>query len=89
MRRFGGDRVKGIMEWAGMGDDVPIENRVVSKALEASQSKVEGYHFEVRKHLVEYDDVANQHRERHLLRRRRQDSGRRRPEGQHTGDGAQ
>ena len=63
VRRFGGDRVKGIMEWAGMGDDVPIENRVVSKALEQSQSKVEGYHFEVRKHLVEYDDVANQHRE--------------------------
>ena len=63
VRRFGGDRVKGIMEWAGMGDDVPIENRVVSKALEASQSKVEGFHFEVRKHLVEYDDVANQHRD--------------------------
>ena len=63
VRRFGGDRIKGIMEWAGMGDDVPIENRVVTKALEASQSKVEGFHFEVRKNLVEYDDVANAHRD--------------------------
>ena len=62
VRRFGGDRVKGIMEWAGMGDDVPIENRVVSKALEASQSKVEGYNFEIRKNLVEYDEVTNEHR---------------------------
>ena len=62
VRRFGGDRVKGIMEWAGMGDDVPIENRVVSRALEASQSKVEGQNFEIRKNLVEYDDVTNEHR---------------------------
>ena len=63
MRRFGGDRIKGVMEWAGMGEDTPIENRVVNKALEASQSKVEGFHFEIRKHLVEYDDVANMHRD--------------------------
>ena len=63
MRRFGGDRIKGIMEWAGMGEDVPIENRLVSKSIEASQTKVEGYHFEIRKHLVEYDDVANMHRD--------------------------
>ncbi len=63
MRRFGGDRIKGVMEWAGMGEDTPIENRVVNKALETSQSKVEGFHFEIRKHLVEYDDVANMHRD--------------------------
>ncbi len=62
VRRFGGDRVKGIMEWAGMGDDDPIENRMVSRALEASQSKVEGHNFEIRKNLVEYDDVTNAHR---------------------------
>ncbi|MBI4282457.1 MAG: preprotein translocase subunit SecA [Chloroflexi bacterium] len=72
MRRVGGDRIKGIMEWAGMGEDVPIENRLVSKSIEASQSKVEGFHFEIRKHLVEYDDVANMHRnviysERHKI----------------------
>jgi preprotein translocase subunit SecA len=63
MRRFGGDRIKGIMEWAGLGEDVPIENRLVSKSIEASQTKVESYHFEVRKNLVEYDDVANMHRD--------------------------
>ena len=63
MRRFGGDRIKGVMEWAGMGEDVPIENRLVSKSIEASQTKVEGFHFEVRKQLVEYDDVANLHRD--------------------------
>ena len=62
MRRFGGDRIKGIMEWAGMGEDTPIENRLVSKSIEASQTKVESFHFETRKHLVEYDDVANMHR---------------------------
>jgi len=72
MRRFGGDRIKGIMSWAGMGEDIPIENRIVSKSIEASQTKVESFHFETRKHLVEYDDVANMHRnviysERHKI----------------------
>ena len=62
MRRFGGDKIKSIMEWAGMGEDIPIENRLVTKSIEASQTKVESYHFEVRKQLVEYDDVANMHR---------------------------
>ena len=63
MRRFGGDRIKGIMEWAGMTEDTPLENRIVSKSIEASQSKVEGFHFDLRKNLVEYDDVANIHRD--------------------------
>ncbi len=63
IRRFGGERVKGFMEWAGLGDDVPIENRLVNKSIEASQTKVETSHFEARKHLVEYDDVANAHRD--------------------------
>ena len=63
VRRFGGDRVKGLMEWAGLGEDVPIENSLVSKAIENSQVRVEGYHFEIRKHLVDYDDVVNKHRE--------------------------
>jgi preprotein translocase subunit SecA len=62
MRRFGGDKIKGIMEWAGMGEDIPIENRLVTKSIEASQTKVESFHFETRKQLVEYDDVANKHR---------------------------
>jgi preprotein translocase subunit SecA len=63
MRRFGGDRIKGIMEWAGIGEDVPIENRLVSKSIESAQTKVEGFNFEIRKNLVEYDDVANTHRD--------------------------
>jgi preprotein translocase subunit SecA len=63
MRRFGGDRIGGIMDWVGMGEDVPIEHSLVTKAIENAQVKVEGYHFDIRKHLVEYDDVINKHRE--------------------------
>jgi len=63
VRRFGGDRIKGFMEWVGMDEDTPIENRLVNKAIESSQGRVEGFHFDMRKHLVEYDDVVNKHRE--------------------------
>jgi len=63
MRRFGGDRIKGFMEWAGMGEDTPIENKLVNRQLENTQIRVEGYHFDMRKHLVEYDDVVNKQRE--------------------------
>ncbi len=63
MHRFGGDRVKGIMEWAGLGEDTPIENPIINRAIENAQVRVEGYHFEIRKHLVDYDDVVNRHRE--------------------------
>jgi preprotein translocase subunit SecA len=63
VRRFGGDRIKSVMGWAGLGEDTPIEHSVVSKAIENAQIKVEGYHFDIRKHLVEYDDVVNKHRE--------------------------
>jgi preprotein translocase subunit SecA len=63
MRRFGGDRIKGIMEWAGMDEDTPIENRLVNRSIEGAQVRVEGYNFDIRKHLVEYDDVINQQRE--------------------------
>ena len=63
VRRFGGERIKGVMEWAGMGDATPIEHSWVSKAIENSQVRVEGHHFDIRKHLVEYDDVVNKHRE--------------------------
>ena len=62
MRRFGGDRVGKFMEWAGMGEDVPIENSIVNKTIEQAQIRVEGYHFDIRKHLVEYDDVINNQR---------------------------
>jgi preprotein translocase subunit SecA len=63
VRRFGGDRVKGIMEWARFGEDTPIEHSMVSRAIENAQTRIEGYHFDIRKHLVEYDDVVNKHRE--------------------------
>jgi len=63
MRRFGGDRIRSVMEWAGIGEDVAIENRLVSSSIESAQTRVEGYHFDMRKHLVEYDDVVNMQRE--------------------------
>jgi len=63
VHRFGGDRIKGFMEWAGFGEDTPIENSMVSKAIENAQVRVEGHHFEIRKHLVDYDDVINTQRE--------------------------
>ncbi|MEE8205224.1 MAG: preprotein translocase subunit SecA [Dehalococcoidales bacterium] len=63
MRRFGGERIKSLMEWAGMDENTPIENPLVSKSIENAQKKVEGYHFDIRKHLVDYDDVVNKHRE--------------------------
>ncbi|HEY48880.1 MAG TPA: preprotein translocase subunit SecA [Dehalococcoidia bacterium] len=63
MRRFGGDRVKGLMEWAGFDEDTPLEHGLMGKAIENSQQRVEAYHFDIRKHLVEYDDVVNKHRE--------------------------
>ena len=63
LRRFGGDRIKSIMSMVGMDDDTPIENRIVTKSLEGAQVKVEGHHFEIRKHLLEYDDVLNYQRQ--------------------------
>ena len=63
VHRFGGDRIKSIMEWAGFDEDTPIKHSMVSKAIENAQVRVEGHHFEIRKHLVDYDDVINKHRE--------------------------
>jgi len=63
VRRFGGDRIKGFMEWVGMDEDTPIENKLVNRSIESAQVRVEGYHFDMRKHLVEYDDVVNKQRE--------------------------
>ena len=62
MRRFGGERVGKFMEWAGLGEDVPIENSLVNRTIESAQVRVEGYYFDIRKHLVEYDDVVNNQR---------------------------
>ena len=63
MRRFGGDGIKKVMGWVGMDEDTPIENRIVTKSLEGAQVKVEGHHFEIRKQLLDYDDVLNNQRQ--------------------------
>src|SRR5690606_37830041 len=70
MRIFGGERIAGIMNRLGVDDDVPIENRVISKSLEGAQKKVEGYNFDARKNVVQYDDVMNRHRKATYAMRR-------------------
>lgn len=62
MRIFGGERIASIMERLGADDDAPIENRIISRSLESAQKKVEGFHFDTRKNVVQYDDVMNRHR---------------------------
>ena len=63
LRIFGGQRITGIMEKLGMPDGEPIEHNMISKAIENAQARVEGHNFEIRKQLIEYDDVMNQQRE--------------------------
>ncbi|MEE8045914.1 MAG: preprotein translocase subunit SecA, partial [Dehalococcoidia bacterium] len=63
VRRFGGDRIRGAMNLFRWEADVPIENRMVSKSVETAQTKVEAQNFEVRKYLVDYDDVVNTQRD--------------------------
>ncbi|MGQ9577712.1 MAG: preprotein translocase subunit SecA [Candidatus Aminicenantales bacterium] len=63
MRIFGSDRVSGLMARIGMKEGVPIEHRMVSKAIERAQKQVEAQNFSIRKHLLEYDDVMNKQRE--------------------------
>ena len=63
LRIFGGERITGIMEKLGMEEGEPIEHNLISKAIENAQAKVEGHNFDIRKQLLEYDDVMNQQRE--------------------------
>jgi len=63
MRIFGSERISGLMSRIGMGEGVPIEHRMVSRAIERAQRQVEGQNFTIRKHLLEYDDVMNKQRE--------------------------
>ncbi|MBI3397380.1 preprotein translocase subunit SecA [Candidatus Woesebacteria bacterium] len=63
MRIFGGEQISGIMDRLSLPEDQPIENSLVSRAIEQAQVKVEGFHFDMRKRLVEFDDVANQQRD--------------------------
>ncbi|MBI4793728.1 MAG: preprotein translocase subunit SecA, partial [Deltaproteobacteria bacterium] len=62
LRIFGSDRIAGIMDKLGMEEDEPIEHTMISKAIENAQRKVEGHNFDIRKHLLEYDDVMNMQR---------------------------
>jgi preprotein translocase subunit SecA len=63
MKRFASERVAGLMERLGLEDDVAIESRIVSKTIESAQTRVEGYNFDIRKRVVEFDDVINKQRE--------------------------
>ena len=69
MRRFGGDKMKGIMEKLGLPDNQPIENKMISKSIESAQGKIEGFNFDMRKRVLEYDDVMNKQRETIYKRR--------------------
>ncbi|MEX2184205.1 MAG: SEC-C metal-binding domain-containing protein, partial [Chloroflexota bacterium] len=63
MKRFANERVAGLMERLGLEEDVAIESRLVSKTIESAQSRVEGFNFDIRKRVVEFDDVINKQRE--------------------------
>ncbi|MBC8430842.1 MAG: preprotein translocase subunit SecA [Desulfobacterales bacterium] len=75
LRIFGGERITSIMDKLGMEEDEPIEANIISRAIESAQSKVEGHNFDIRKQLIEYDDVMNQQREVIYRQRRETLSG--------------
>lgn len=62
MRVFGGERIKAIMDRLKIDDETPVQNRVISRSLEGAQKKVEGFNYDSRKNVVQYDDVMNRHR---------------------------
>jgi len=70
MRIFGSDKIKNMMGKLGVPEDEPIENNMVSKALESAQGKIEGFNFDSRKHLLDYDDVMNRQRKSIYEKRR-------------------
>ena len=70
MRVFGGERISSMMERLKVDEETPIENRIISKSLEAAQKKVEGFNFDQRKNVVQYDDVMNRHRKATYIIRR-------------------
>lgn len=71
MRLFAGERIQRMMEFLKLPDETPIQNNMISGSIESAQKKVEGRNFDIRKHLVEYDDVMNKHREIIYSRRRK------------------
>ncbi len=70
MRIFGGDKICGLMEALNVEESMAIESPIVSRSIQSAQKKVETYHFDIRKHVLEYDDVMNQQRERLYKQRR-------------------
>jgi preprotein translocase subunit SecA len=70
MRRFGGDKLKSMMTSLGLPEDEPIQNGIISRTIESAQTKIEGFNFDIRKHVLEYDDVMNKQREVVYRRRR-------------------
>ncbi len=71
MRRFQADRVKQFMSWANIPEEEPIEHNIISKSIAQAQVRVEGYNFDIRKRVLEYDDVVNKQRE-FLYRQRKE-----------------
>ncbi len=71
MRLFGGDTISGLMTRFNMPENIPLQHPIVSRAIEQAQTKVEGYNFDIRKHLVDYDDVLNKQREIIYQRRKK------------------
>jgi len=71
IRIFGGERIKTLMESLKIPEDQPIESKIVSKAIDEAQARVEGFNFDLRKHLLEYDNVLNLHREKVYKERRK------------------
>jgi len=71
LRIFGGDKIRKIMEMFHLPEDQPIEGKLVSQAVESAQKRVESYNFEIRKHLLEYDDVVSKHRNKIYFWRRK------------------
>ncbi len=70
MRRFGGDKLKNMMTTLRLPEDEPIQNGLISRTIESAQTKIEGFNFDIRKHVLEYDDVMNKQREVVYRRRR-------------------
>lgn len=71
LRLFGSGRLQSLMETLKIPDDMPIKNSIISRSIESAQKKVEGHHFDMRKHVVQYDDVMNRQREIIYKRRRK------------------
>lgn len=63
MRILGAERIKSLMNALGVDEDSPIENKIITSSISSAQAKIEGYNFDLRKHILDYDDVMNKHRE--------------------------